>query len=89
MKTITFSYTKKDNSTSERTLLALTTPGNDKYAGVDVTDLDPNSAAEFIARAKMLHEDYVVSLRSLQEEFDLSHNYRQFLVSGMDDIVEI
>ena len=45
MKTLTFKYTKKDGSVSERTLLALVIPG-DKYAGIDVSELDPYMAGK-------------------------------------------
>ena len=89
MKTITFNYTKKDNSTSERTLLAMVTPGGDKYAGIDISELTPEQGAEFVNMAKQLHETYLMKLQALQADFDLRFNYRQFLVSGMSDITEI
>ena len=89
MKTITFSYTKKDGSKSERTLLAMVSPGGDKYAGLDVTELEPNVAAAFAKDAALLHEDYLRSMRELQEVYDLKHAYRQFLVAGMTNVTEI
>ena len=89
MKTITFNYTKKDNSASERTLLAVVTPGGDKYAGIDISELTPEQGAEFVNMAKQLHETYLMKLQALQADFDLRFNYRQFLVSGMSDITEI
>jgi len=89
MKTITFDYTKKDGSTSERTLLVMVSPGGDKYAGVDVSELSPVQAAEFVKSAELIHEHYLNALKGLQEEFDLKHSYRQFLVSGMSNIIEI
>jgi hypothetical protein len=89
MKTITFNYTKKDGSTSERTLLVMVSPGGDKYAGIDVSSIDPDEAAEFTAIVEELHADYLDKLQYLQATYDLKHNYRQFLVSGMTDITEI
>lgn len=89
MKTITFNYVKKDGSTSERTLLAMVVPGGDKYAGVDVSELSPIQAAEFMQGAARIHEHYLDALKSLQAEFDLKHSYRQFLTSGMSNITEI
>jgi hypothetical protein len=89
MKTITFEYTKKDGSTSERTLLVMVSPGGDKYAGIDISDVEPNRAAEFARYAEDAHDDYIARMQDLQAEFDLKHNYRQFLVSGMTDITEI
>lgn len=88
MKTLTFKYTKADGSTSERTLLALVTP-SDKYAGIDLTMLEPPDAASFVRAAAGLHEEYLENMRELQAQFDLKHNYRQFLASGVSDLEEI
>lgn len=89
MKTITFNYTKKDGSTSERTLLALVTPGGDKYAGIDLSELSPEQAAEFAQLAAQLHDAYIMKLQALQADFNLRFDYKQFLVSGMSNITEI
>lgn len=88
MKTLTFKYTKKDNSVSERLLLAMVQP-TDKFAGIDVTQLDGNEAAEFIALANTLHSEYLAKMGELQDRFDLKHNYRQFLASGVTNLEEI
>ena len=91
MKTITFDYTKKDGTTSERTLLALVEPkeATDKYAGIDISELSPDEGAEFVARYEDLYEKYLDATRALQAEFDLKHNYRQFFASGMSNVIEI
>lgn len=89
MKTITFDYVKKDGSTSDRTLLALVTPGKNMYAGIDISDLDPVEGAEFIGRYEELHNKFLQEAKSLQAEFDLTHNYRQFIVEQMSNITEI
>ena len=88
MKTITFSYTKKGGAVSDRTLLALVVPG-DKYAGIDLSELDPADAAAFAKRAKELNQEYIEAMFELQSEFELLHSYRQFLASGMTDVTEI
>jgi len=88
MKTLTFTYTKKDGSVSSRTLLAMVTPG-DKYAGIDLSDMDEVEAAEFVAAANLLHQDFLEHMQDLQARFDLKHNYRQFLAGGMSSITEI
>lgn len=89
MKTIFFNYTKKDDSVSVRTLLVMVSPGGDKYAGIDLTSMDPTEAMKFSAKAEKLHEDYINNLQELQALYDLKYNYRQFLVSGMSNIEEI
>ncbi len=88
MKTLTFKYTKKDNSVSERTLLAMVTPG-DKYAGIDVSELDPYMAGKFMEEAEAAHAEYVAHLTCIQAKYDLVHNYRQFLASGVSELSEI
>lgn len=86
MKTLTFKYTKKDGSVSERTLLALVTPGGDKYAGIDLTMMEPADAAQFVRAVQELYDEYLENLKALQAKFDLTHNYRQFLESGMSEV---
>lgn len=88
MKTLTFNYAKKDGSTSSRTLLAQVVP-TDKYAGIDLSQLDASDAAEFIALSRVLHAEYIEKMQALQAHYDLTHNYRQFLASGMSNITEI
>ena len=90
MKTLTFKYTKADGSVSERTLLATTYPQDSKYyAGTDVSGLDPETAQHFMARAQALKDQYIEDFKELQAKYDLKHNYRNFLASGMSDITEI
>jgi hypothetical protein len=89
MKTLTFKYTKKDGSVSDRVLLAMVMPGGDKYAGIDVTDLEPEQAGEFIALTNALHQEYIQKLQEIQARYDVKHNYRQFLASGVSDLTEI
>lgn len=85
MKTLTFTYTKKDGSVSSRTILALVEP-TDKFAGIDLSEMDPTEASNFAAYANELHEKYVAALNELQVDYDLKHNYRQFLASGVSDL---
>jgi hypothetical protein len=90
MKTITFNYTKKDGSTSERTLLVVTEPKTVAYwAGIDLSEISPEDGSEFAARYEELHQKYLNDVKELQAEFDLKHSYRQFLESGMSDVIEI
>jgi hypothetical protein len=88
MKTITFKYTKKDKSVSERTLLVMVGPSG-MYAGVDLSEISPEEGAAFAQEAEELHLKYVSAMQALQAEFDLKHAYRQFLVTGMSEIIEI
>lgn len=88
MKTITFEYTKKDGKTSERTLLTVSEP-TDKYSGIDVSELSPEQAAEFCKLYTQLHDAFIMRAQTLQAEFDLTHNFRQFLAPQMSKITVI
>jgi hypothetical protein len=88
MKTITFNYRKKDNSVSERTLLVLVSPG-DKYAGIDLSELDPLVGAEFVLKYEALHAAFMQEAAKLQAEYDLKFAYKQFFESGMSEVIEI
>ena len=88
MKTLTFNYRKADGSISERTLLAIVTPGN-KYAGIDLSSVDPVIASDFVNRYEELYADFMAEVKELQAEYDVKHNYRQFNEEGMSDIIEI
>ncbi|HEY9706380.1 MAG TPA: hypothetical protein V6C58_28345 [Allocoleopsis sp.] len=88
MKLITFTYTKDSGDVSERTLLAMVTPNN-YYAGIDMSDIDDVQAMNFVHEAKIVHEEYLEKLRTLQHKFDLKHSYRQFKPQNMTDITNI
>lgn len=88
MKTLLFTYTKKDKSVSDRVLLAMGSPTN-KYSGIDLTELDPVVANEFTKAAAELHTKYLKDLQDLQVSFDLKHNYRQFLEEGVSNLEEV
>lgn len=88
MKTIAFKYTKKDQSTSNRVLLVMVEPkpAVDKYAGIDLSELDDDSQAEFAGRANEVHQRYIDDLKDLQSEFDVSDRYRQFFANQTSEL---
>lgn len=88
MKLYTFNYTKKDGSISERLLLAMGSPTN-KYSGIDLSELEPDNAVKFASEVERLHEQYVQSLKQLQAQYDVKHNYRQFNEEGVTELTEI
>jgi hypothetical protein len=89
MKTFTFTYTKDNGDTSERTLLALVTPGGTMYAGIDLSSMPPEKAQNFAADAANLYDEYLADLKALQVEYDIKHNYRQFKAENISDLTEI
>lgn len=87
MKTIEFTYTDAKGKTSERTLLATTVPGT-AYEGIDVSSMSDEDFAVFAKEYSVMHEAYLTQLKELQAKFDLTHNYRRFLVERMSNVSE-
>lgn len=88
MKNLVFSYTKKDGSVSSRNLLVQSSP-SDCYAGIDISEMDPTEADDFVVSMQFEYGVYLNTVAKLKEAYDLKHNYRQFLASGMSNIEEI
>jgi hypothetical protein len=88
MKTITFTYTKDDSSTSERVLVVSNEPTKN-VSGTDISGLSVVDQGNYIQAAKDLREAYLESLKQLNDIFGTTHSYRQFKPTGMSDIVEI
>lgn len=88
MKLLTFGYTKESGDSSNRTLLVFSAP-TDKYAGIDLSELDPEEAQAFVVKANTLRDKYLSDLNILQNSYDLKFRYRQFIPKGMSDITEI
>lgn len=91
MKAITFTYTKPNDSVSDRVLLVLTQP-TELVSGIDITELfeeNANESLKFITRAQELQEEYLKNMRTLQKEYDLTHNFRSFSKDRMTEIVEL
>ena len=91
MKLVSFKYTKpKDGSVSERLLLAMSEPGtSNKYAGIDLSELDPNDATNFVKEVVDAHNNYLELVREIQARYDLKFAYKQFLEAGVSELVEI
>lgn len=83
MRILNFTYVKqKDLSTSYRTVLV--TEDTDKYLlGYDMSNLDPELHEELAARATVLKDEFNMRLQLLAKEYDLVHDYRRFLKSGI------
>jgi hypothetical protein len=85
MKIKEFTYTKANGDVSQRTLIELVAP-SEHIEGIDVTELDMDSYAEFIPKLKQLEDEIYSKRMQLYAEFDLSKNYRRFTPSNMTDV---
>jgi len=85
MKIKEFTYTKPNGEVSKRTLVELVAP-TDAYEGIDVSDLDMDTYAEFTSQLNALETDTYNKRIALYAEFDLKHNYRKFLPARMTEV---
>lgn len=85
MKVKEFTYTKPTGDVSRRTLIELVTP-TEHIEGVDVSNLDMDSYAEFIKQLKTIEDELNARRMALYADFDLQHNYRRFIPSRMTNV---
>lgn len=85
---INFSYVKLNGSTSYRTVYVLGKPSN-KYSAIDLSELSIDDQLEFANEADKLYKEYQEKFKTLQASFDVKHNFRQFLESGVSEIEEL
>lgn len=85
MKTIEFTYTDAKGKESTRTLVVLVSP-NSAYEGIDVSAMPNDEFAAFASEYSQLQQKHVEEMQTLQEKFDLKHNYRKFLTERMDNL---
>lgn len=88
MKSITFTYTKADNSVSRRTLVVSNEPGK-FVSGTDISELSTEDQVLYIGEVEQARGIYLEMLKEINDRFDTNHNYRQFDASRMSDIEEI
>jgi hypothetical protein len=85
MKVKEFTYTKPNGEVSQRTLVELVSP-TEHIEGIDVSELDMDTYAEFIQQLKMFEDAVYTSRMKLYADFDLSHNYRRFVPARMTNV---
>ena len=87
MKIATFTYTKPNGEISTRTLVAQVVPTEGFYAGIDVSEMDADTLAAFVEDYAVVQAVHVEAMKSLQERFDVKHNYRKFLTERMSNLM--
>lgn len=85
MKIKEFTYTKANGDVSKRTLVELVSP-TDAFEGIDVSELDMDTYADFIAEMSEIEKQIYAMRTDLYAKYDLKHNYRKFLPSRMTDV---
>lgn len=88
MKIKEFTYTKPNGDVSRRTLVVLVSPTT-AFEGVDTSELDDDSFAEFVEKCNEVEKQIQAKRTELYAEFDLTHNYRRFVPERMTHVTEI
>lgn len=88
MKTLKFTYTKENGQQSERVLYLTKEPGT-LFSGVDLSELDINSQANFIKEMQDAKEIYDEMVAQIHAEFDTKHRYRNFIPARMTNITPL
>ena len=86
MNIITFKYTKKDSTVSDRVLAVITRPDT-MYEGIDITELEAPEQVMFLDEANTAYATYLEAMAQIQYEFDVVQNYRRFDPLKMTNIV--
>ena len=87
MKFIKFDYTDLKNKTTHREALVVQEP-TDKVACIDLSELNPETQAEFIAQYDAIRNTFLEQVKALQKTFEVQHRYRQFFPDRMCDLLE-
>lgn len=85
MKIKEFTYTKLNGEVSQRTVVELVSP-TEHIEGIDVSDLDLDSYAEFTKQLNELEKEIYNKRIELYAQFDLTHNYRRFIPGRMTNV---
>ena len=86
MKTLVFNYTKADGKVSHR-VLAVSNEPTKNYSGTDISELDTDAQVDYLMAVNAAKNAYLEALKSINDKFDLNHNYRQFNPENMSNVV--
>lgn len=86
MKTLVFNYTKADGTSSHR-VLAVSNEPSKNFAGTDISALDTDNQVDYLMAVNAAKNAYLEALKSINDKFDLTHNYRQFKPENMSNVV--
>lgn len=85
MKLAKFEYTDTKGKTTQREVFVLGMPTN-KLNGIDVSELSQEEQAVFSFEYDVLVEEFHKKVDELKARFDVKHNFRQFLETGIKNL---
>ncbi len=86
MKTLSFKYTKADNTVSNRVLIVTVSPSS-MYEGIDISELEPPEMAMFEQDMDAAYNSYLAAVSTLKAAYDLNFSYRRFDPKKMTDVI--
>lgn len=86
MKLVEFLYTKENGTQSQRAVVEVQQP-NKFFEGVDVSELDAEAFADFVADYRALKEEHHSKVLECLVKHDLKNNYRRFVPERMANTV--
>lgn len=85
MKLAKFEYTDTKGKITQREVFVVTMPTN-KLSGIDVTELTEEEQAVFAIEYDALVDEFHSKVDALKKQFDITHNFRQFLETGIKNL---
>lgn len=85
MKLQEFTYTKRDGSVSERSVVVMQEPQH-LVCGIDIAELTLEDTGGFLNDLRELRDRQALEMAVLLEKYDLKHRYRQFRPELMTNI---
>jgi predicted aminopeptidase len=82
MQIKSFTYTKSNGSTSERTVLVISKPSQ-LLAALDISELDDEQQAMAAVEFGRLRDEYLAKLEVFKRQFDLTQSYRNFTAANI------
>lgn len=85
MKIATFIYTDSKGKISKREVVITGMP-SDKLSGIDISEMVTEDCNDFVAAYSDIQARYISDIENLKAEFDLKHNFRQFLEKNITEM---
>lgn len=85
MKLKEFTYTKPDQTISQRAVVVTSEPST-LVCGYDVSQLSDDEFAAFVRDYRKLVNEQQGAMAALLAKHDLTHNYRNFLPDRMSNV---
>lgn len=84
MKYTEFTYTDAKGKVTQRKVLVIQEPSN-KLLGIEAGEMEPEDVVAFMAEYNKIHQQFIEAVNDLKDDFDVTHNLRQFIDVNIRD----